>query len=195
MSARDCADGGDQSERINTPRDEVPDLLADSADEEEAPPKQRAKLPSLPRRGKPGSRGSWNAEGTTSSAIRRSEARTPPGTSPTAPPTTSGRDDDLAIILSAAGRAVPWQTDQTGIKVDNVPAGLSMDDLHDTFGDVGSVKHLERQGRSVRVWFASEAEAARATTTFHGGELNGAKITAVSLEQDQSGEVCPTIPP
>ena len=81
MIARDCADGGDQSERINTPTEEVPDLLADSADEDEAPREQRVKSTSLRRGGKPGSRGSWNAEKET-------------GTS------TSGRDPDLAVILS-----------------------------------------------------------------------------------------------
>ena len=175
MIARDCADGGDQSERINTPTEEVSDLLADSADEDEVPREQRVKSTSLRRGGRPGSRGSWNAEKET-------------GTS------TSGRAPDLATLLAEAGRADPRRSApqaQTGIKVDNVPAELSMDDLHDTFGDVGSVKHLERHGRSVRVWFASESEAARATTTFHGGELNGAKISAISLVQDLRGEDLP----
>ena len=76
MIARDCADGGDQSERINTPTEEVPDLLADSADEEEAPQKQRVKSTSLHRRGRPGTRGSWNA-GKESARVLRQVDKTP----------------------------------------------------------------------------------------------------------------------
>jgi len=163
MSTRDCADGDGQSERIDTPREEVPELLADSADEEEAPPKQRVRPPSLPRRRPTGSRGSWNAEGTVGTPKQCVGEGVPLVASTAKPPPARARGP------AEAGRVDLGQTSPTGIRADNVPSELSLDDLWDAFGDVGSVKHLGRRGKSAKVWFASEAEAARATSTFHGG--------------------------
>lgn len=75
-----------------------------------------------------------------------------------------------------------WNQSQDGIAitVSNIPHEMTWQDLKDAFQDVckqGNVLRCDLRNGVARVTFESKQDARQVTNTFHGGDLNGSKIS------------------